>query len=65
MQKTKRPSLYSGLTYHIYNQGNNRENIFKEERNYEYFLRKYRQFISPIADTYAYCFIAKSFPHLT
>ena len=27
-----------GTFYHIYNRGNNRENIFVEERNYAYFL---------------------------
>ena len=41
--------------YHIYNRGNNRENIFIEERNYRYFLKLYAKYIGPIADTYAYC----------
>ena len=27
-----------GTFYHIYNRGNNRENIFVEDRNYSYFL---------------------------
>ena len=47
--------LQPGCFYHIYNRGNNRENLFIEERNYPYFLRLYGQYISPIADTYAYC----------
>jgi putative transposase len=37
--------------YHIYNRGNNRENIFIQERNYQYFLNLYSKFIDPIADT--------------
>jgi putative transposase len=43
--------------YHIYNRGINGENIFKEERNYKYFLQKYAQYIEPIADTFAYCLL--------
>ena len=61
MRSTPRVPLYSGLTYHIFNQGNNRENIFLEEKNYEYFLRKYREFILPIASTYAYCLLPNHF----
>ena len=41
--------------YHIYTRGNNRENIFIEERNYAYFLKLYARHIEPIADTFAYC----------
>jgi len=40
--------------YHLYNRGINGENIFKEERNYSYFLTKYAQYIEPIAETFAY-----------
>ncbi len=53
--------LQSGYTYHILNQGNNGEDIFKEERNYDYFLKKYKEFISPIADTYAWCLMPNHF----
>ncbi|HID28372.1 MAG TPA: transposase, partial [Desulfobacterales bacterium] len=31
--------LQFGQYYHIYNRGNNRENLFVEPRNYPYFLR--------------------------
>ncbi len=47
--------------YHIYNRGNNRENIFIEERNYRYFLKLYARYIGPIADTYAYCLLRNHF----
>lgn len=47
--------------YHIYNRGINGENIFKEERNYRYFLEKYAQYIEPIADTFAYCLLKNHF----
>ena len=53
--------LEYGKYYHIYNRGNNRENIFIEERNYRYFLRLYAKHITPIADTYAYCLLRNHF----
>ena len=30
--------LTFGTFYHIYNRGNNRENVFLQERNYDYFM---------------------------
>jgi REP element-mobilizing transposase RayT len=47
--------------YHIYNRGNNRENIFIEERNYEYFLKLYEKHITPVVDTFAYCLLRNHF----
>jgi len=47
--------------YHIYNRGINGENLFKEERNYSYFLTKYAQYIEPIAETFAYCLLKNHF----
>ena len=47
--------------YHIYNRGINGEDIFKEERNYKYFLEKYAKYIEPIADTFAYCLLKNHF----
>ena len=54
------PLLYD-THYHIYNRGNNRENIFIQERNYEYFMRLYEKHVSPIADTFAYCLLRNHF----
>jgi putative transposase len=47
--------------YHIYNRGNNREDIFIEERNYRYFLKLYAKYVEPVADTYAYCLLRNHF----
>ncbi|WP_129678163.1 transposase [Candidatus Chloroploca sp. Khr17] len=52
---SKPPQLQPGSYYHIYHRGNNREHIFREERNYRYFLDLYTRHIHPIADTFAYC----------
>ncbi len=35
--------LEYGVTYHIYNRGNNGETIFFEERNYSYFMSLYKK----------------------
>ncbi len=56
--------LQYGQYYHIYNRGNNRENIFFEERNYRYFLQLYTKYIEPVADTYAYCLLPNHFHFL-
>jgi REP element-mobilizing transposase RayT len=55
------PPLEFNHYYHIYNRGNNRENIFKEERNYRHFLKLYVKYIEPIADTFAYCLLPNHF----
>ena len=57
-------NLQPDCYYHIYNRGNNRENLFREEQNYEYFLHQYRKYVSPIADTFAYCLLRNHFHFL-
>ena len=59
--KTNTMPMHCATVYHIYNRGNNREDLFKEERNYPYFLNKYFQYVSPVADTYAYCLMKNHF----
>jgi putative transposase len=57
----KETPLVSGQYYHIYNRGNNGENLFREARNYDYFFKLYTRYIYPIADTYAYCLMKNHF----
>jgi REP-associated tyrosine transposase len=47
--------------YHIYNRGNNRENIFIEDDNYLYFIKLLKKYLSPILDIYSYCLLANHF----
>jgi hypothetical protein len=54
------PLLYDTY-YHIYNRGNNGENIFIQERNYEHFMNLYYKYIDPIAETFAYCLLRNHF----
>jgi putative transposase len=60
----KYEKLESGYYYHIYNQGNNRENIFFKEKNYDYFLHLFKKYIVPITETYAYCLLPNHFHFL-
>ncbi len=53
--------LQPDRSYHIFNHANGFENIFRIEANFVYFLEKYRLFISPIAETYAYCLMPNHF----
>jgi len=53
--------LQYGRYYHIYNRGNNRENLFVERRNYPYFLKLYAKHIQPVAETFAYCLLPNHF----
>jgi len=50
--------------YHIFNRGINGETLFKEKRNYAFFLSKYLKYISPIARTYAFCLLKNHFHFL-
>lgn len=61
MKKNTEP-LIPDTIYHIYNRGINGETIFKEFRNYNYFLEKYALYIEPIAKTFAYSLMGNHFP---
>ena len=58
---SKPEPLQYGQYYHIYNRGNNGEILFREERNYPYFLKLYAKHIEPVAATYAYCLMSNHF----
>ena len=53
--------LIPNQCYHIFNHANGFENIFREDENYRFFLEKYQQYISPLAETYAYCLMPNHF----
>ena len=53
--------LQAGNIYHLFNRGINGEIIFKETRNYYYFLDKYREYCADILETYAYALLRNHF----
>lgn len=59
--QNKTEILSPNTFYHIYNRANGNENIFTEHGNYLFFLNKYKQYISPICNTYCYCLMPNHF----
>lgn len=41
--------------YHVWTHANGSENLFRADENYRYFLDKYKYYIQPVAETFAYC----------
>ncbi|MBK8505174.1 MAG: transposase [Saprospiraceae bacterium] len=50
-----------GDTYHIYNQGNNRRQIFFGDDNYGFFFKKMVYHIKPYGDFVRYCLMPNHF----
>ena len=53
--------LEEGQFFHIYNRGVNGEDIFKEQRNYYYFLQQYNACCSDVFEIYAYALLKNHF----
>jgi len=53
--------FYSKQLFHIYNQGNNRRQIFFTEEHYKYFLWKMRAHLLPFGDLVAFCLMPNHF----
>lgn len=53
--------LQPDTSYHIFNHANGFENVFRQTDNFRYFMEKYHMYISPIAETYAYCLMPNHF----
>ena len=64
MKQNKLEILQPDTFYHIYNRANGNEILFKSDENYSFFLRKYKQYISPICNTYCYCLMPNHFHFL-
>jgi len=47
--------------YHLYNRSNGQVNLFKDNADYQQFLKLYRKYIPPIADTLAWALMGNHF----
>jgi len=56
--------LYPSNFYHIYNRGNNKENIFKTEDNYRFFLEKWQSYLNNVVNVWSYCLMPNHFHFL-
>ena len=53
--------LIEGAYFHIYNRGVNGEDIFKEQRNYHYFMQQYILYCTDVLETFAYALLKNHF----
>jgi putative transposase len=53
--------LIEGNYFHIYSRGINSEDIFKEQRNYYYFLEQYKHYCGDVFDTFVYALLKNHF----
>ena len=56
--------MTSGNYYHVYNHANGNENLFKEIKNYIFFLEKASLHILPFVKLHAYCLLPNHFHFL-
>lgn len=47
--------------YHVFNHSNGVENLFREAKNYHFFLKKLSKYVTPIANIFAYCLMPNHF----
>src|SRR5687768_9956347 len=50
-----------GDFYHIYNRSIDRKPMFRNDGNFEFFLRKYDSYLSTVLDTFTYCLLGNHF----
>jgi REP element-mobilizing transposase RayT len=55
------PPLIANTFYHIYNRGNNGENLFYRPENYGYFLQRFDHYLSDYLKLYAFCLLPNHF----
>jgi putative transposase len=55
------PKLQHNKIYHIFNRGNNSEDIFRFNEDYRHFLLLYEKYIEPVAETFSWCLLKNHF----
>lgn len=53
--------LEQGKFYHIFNRGNNGDNMFYNPENYKFFLRRLDEYLSPHIEVFAFCLLPNHF----
>ncbi|MBN2731640.1 MAG: transposase [Balneolaceae bacterium] len=62
--KNYKPPFKSSHFYHVYNRGNNQQNIFYERKNYDFFLKQWDEYLGELVDVWAYCLLPNHFHFL-
>lgn len=50
--------------YHVYNRTNNNEKLFRSDHNRNFFLNRYKKYISYLADCFCWCLLSNHFHFL-
>lgn len=53
-----------GAAYHIYNHGNASDLIFREDTNYDFFLKRFGKYVPGVGEIYAWCLMPNHFHFL-
>ncbi|MCK4661574.1 MAG: transposase [Bacteroidales bacterium] len=61
MQTKYTEALQTEKYYHIYNRGNNGDNLFYKKSNYEYFFKKFDEYLSDFLIVHAFCLLPNHF----
>lgn len=48
-------------TYHVFNRTNNKEKLFLTDENRRFFLKRYKDLLGDVIDTYAWCLLPNHF----
>jgi len=59
-----KPPFEPNYFYHVYNRGNNKENIFQEDKNYRFFLSKWDKYLGNFTNVWSYCLLPNHFHFL-
>ena len=62
--KKNQQDLEKDKFYHVYNRGNNSCLLFYNEKNYEFFLRRFDLYLSDYIEAYAFCLLPNHFHFL-
>ena len=62
--KNKTTPILPGKYYHIFNRGNNYENVFYLPEDYNYFLQRYKYHLKPYCESFAYALLPNHFHFL-
>lgn len=50
-----------GHYYHVFNRGNNKQRLFRENSNYLFFLQRMKRYLLPVCNILSYCLITNHF----
>jgi len=59
-----RQALLPNRIYHVYNHAVGKDNLFANTGNYEYFLKRYAEYLFGVFDTYCYCLLPNHYHFL-